>query len=46
MFRTITVGSCHSIQGLMVGQLPDGRIVIRLDGRTYAGHPVPSALAA
>lgn len=46
MFRTITVGSCVSIQGLVIGQLPDGRVVIRLDGRTYAGHPVPRALAA
>ncbi len=46
MLRTITIGSCVSIQGLMVAQLPDGRIVIRVDDKTFAGFPVPPRIAA
>ena len=46
MLRTITIGSCVSIQGLMVAKLADGKIVIRVDDKTYAGYPVPSMRAA
>ena len=46
MLRTITIGSCVSIQGLMVAKLADGKIVIRVDDKTYAGYPVPSIRAA
>jgi hypothetical protein len=46
MLRTITVGSCLSIQGLLVGKTPDGRLIVRVDGKTYAGTPVPSLRAA
>ncbi len=41
MLRTITLGSCVSVQGLVVGQNPDGRLVIRVDEKLFVGHPVP-----
>ncbi|MCC5975792.1 MAG: hypothetical protein JJT81_17325 [Rubellimicrobium sp.] len=40
MFRTIVIGSCVSIQGLLVRTLTDGRVVIQVDGKTYEGVPV------
>jgi len=40
MLRTITIGSCVSVQGLLVRQLNDGRIVIRVGDRMYQGKPV------
>ncbi len=40
MLRTISLGSCVSVQGLMVGQLADGKIVIKVDDKTFVGHPV------
>lgn len=43
MLRTITQGSAILIQGIFVRSLPDGRIVIKLDDRTYAGLPVTKA---
>jgi hypothetical protein len=46
MLRTITVGSCVSIQGLVVGKMPDGKLIIRVDDRTYVGTPVPPLRAA
>jgi hypothetical protein len=44
MLRTISIGSCVSIQGLMVGQLANGKIKIVVDDKTYVGTPV-SAMA-
>jgi len=43
MLRTIQIGSCMSVQGLLVRQLDDGRIVIRVDDRLYQGVPVTKA---
>lgn len=40
MLRTIQIGSCMSVQGLLVRQLDDGRIVIRVDDRLYQGVPI------
>ena len=40
MLRTITVGSCVSIQGIFVRKLSDGKIVVRVGEKTYAGQPV------
>ena len=42
MLRTITVGSCVSIQGLLVKQLADGKMVVRVDDKTFVGYPVTS----
>ena len=40
MLRTISVGTCVSIQGWFVGQLADGKIVVKVDDKTFAGYPV------
>jgi hypothetical protein len=31
------------VQGLMVSQLADGKIVIKVDDKTFVGYPVASA---
>lgn len=43
MLRTITLGSCVSVQGLVVGQLADGKIIVRVDEKNFIGFPVPMA---
>ncbi|WP_375229395.1 hypothetical protein [Roseobacter sp. S98] len=40
MLRTITIGSAVSVQGIFVRDLPDGRIVVKVDDDTYTGKPV------
>ncbi len=40
MIRTIQIGSCVQVQGLFVCQLEDGKIVVRVDERTFTGKPV------
>ncbi len=46
MLRTILVGSCVSVQGLLVGKLADGNIVVRVDDKTFVGKPVPTIRTA
>ncbi|MEH7828624.1 hypothetical protein [Gemmobacter denitrificans] len=40
MLRTITLGSCVSVQGLVVGNTPDGKLMVRVDDKTFVGYPV------
>lgn len=40
MIKTIRYGNHHTIQGEYVKELPDGRIVVRLDGQDYVGKEV------
>ena len=40
MLRTINVGSCVSVQGLLVAQLNNGKVVIEVDHKRYTGYPV------
>ena len=40
MLGTIAVGTCVSIQGLVIAHLADGKIVVRVDDKTFAGYPV------
>ncbi|MEM9438151.1 MAG: hypothetical protein AAGA15_14025 [Pseudomonadota bacterium] len=40
MIRTITVGSCVSIQGTFVRNIENGNIEVRVGGQTYSGRPV------
>ena len=40
MLKTITLGSCVSIQGTFVRSLPDGRIAVKVGRNIYEGHPV------
>ena len=46
MLRTIVVGSCVSVHGLMVGQMSDGKIMVKVDDKTFVGVPVPVVRAA
>jgi hypothetical protein len=40
MLRTIQIGSCVSVQGLLVKQLDNGRVIVRVGDRTFEGVPV------
>ena len=40
MLRTITLRSCVFIQGLQIGQLPNGKIIIRVDDKYFTGMPI------
>ncbi|MFP5481291.1 MAG: hypothetical protein ACLGIE_16635 [Alphaproteobacteria bacterium] len=46
MLRTITIGSSLQVQGVLVRCLPDGRITVRVDGKLFTGHPIPTYRAA
>ena len=46
MLRTISIGSCVSVQGIVVGQTPDGKMIVRVDEKTYVGTPVSQMKAA
>lgn len=46
MLRTITVGSCVSIQGLVVKTLADGKVVVKVDEKLFVGYPVSKVRAA
>lgn len=39
MIRTITIGSCVSIQGVFLRALEDGRIAVRSGTKTWIGQP-------
>ncbi len=43
MFRTITVGSCVTIQGQYVRDSDNGRVVIRVGKDLFVGKPVGRA---
>ena len=40
MLRTIAIGTCVSVQGIVVGQTPDGKLMVRVDEKTFIGTPV------
>lgn len=43
MLKTIIVGSCMSVQGILEKTLPDGRICVRVGNRVFTGLPVLKA---
>jgi hypothetical protein len=43
MLRTIVLGSCVSVQGIVVGQMADGKVIVRVDERNFVGFPLPVA---
>ncbi|WP_281496050.1 hypothetical protein [Marivita sp. S6314] len=43
MLKTIIVGSCMSVQGILEKTLPDGRVSVRVGNRVYTGLPVMRA---
>ena len=46
MIRTITIGSCISVQGVFERQQANGNIVVRVGSKTYEGKPVVPGLKA
>lgn len=40
MLRTVTIGSCVSIQGIFIKALTNGLIRIKVGDNTYDGRPV------
>lgn len=40
MLRTITLGSCVSVQGTFVHAIPDGRIAVKVNNTVYSGTPI------
>lgn len=40
MLRTITIGSCISVQGTFIRAMPDGRIAVQVDNTVFSGVPV------
>ena len=45
MLRTITIGTCVSIQGLFVRSFPDGHIAVRVGSMIFKGTPVQETAA-
>jgi hypothetical protein len=43
MLRTIIIGTCIQVQGTFVRALADGRIIVSVDDRDFAGMPVTAA---
>lgn len=39
MFKTLTIGSCVSVQGRLVRNLADGRIVVAVGNKQFTGYP-------
>ncbi|KUJ77941.1 hypothetical protein AVO45_08185 [Ruegeria marisrubri] len=44
MLRTITLGSCVLVQGMLVRKWPDGRVSVRVGDKIFRGHPVKKAV--
>lgn len=45
MLRTIRIGSCHMVQGILVAALANGKIAVRVGQDVFEGYPVTSAAA-
>ena len=43
MLRTIILGTCVQVQGNFVRALSDGRIVVSVGDRIFAGQPINAA---
>ncbi len=46
MLKTITVGTCVSVQGTFVRALPNGKVEVRVGEKLFAGTPVSQTAAA
>ncbi|MEP2919602.1 hypothetical protein [Sulfitobacter sp.] len=40
MLRTITLGTCVSVQGTFVRAMPDGKIAVQVDNTIFSGVPI------
>jgi len=45
MLRTIIIGTCVSIQGVLERTLSNGMLVVRVGDKTYTGRAVDSVKA-
>ena len=45
MLTTIAIGTCVSIQGMLVKRLANGHVVVRDGDRIYSGRPVDTKAA-
>ena len=43
MLRTIIIGTCVQVQGTFVRALNDGRIVVSVGDRDFAGQPISAS---
>ncbi|MFY0633556.1 MAG: hypothetical protein JXQ91_07075 [Vannielia sp.] len=43
---TIVLGSCVSVQGQLVKELPDGKVMIRVGDKLYRGVPASKVATA
>jgi hypothetical protein len=43
VLKTIIIGSCMSVQGILEKTLPDGRISVRVGNRIFTGLPVATS---
>ncbi len=43
MLRTIILGTCVQVHGTFVRALSDGRIVVSVGDRDFAGQPISAA---
>lgn len=46
MLRTITIGTCISVQGTFVGNTADGKIIVSVGEKQFVGRPVAGAAVA
>jgi hypothetical protein len=46
MLRTIAIGEHVSVQGLLVGNTADGRVMIKVGDKIFTGFPVNTVRAA
>ncbi len=42
MIKTIEIGSCVLVQGLVVRDLPNGQVAVRVGEQTFVGRAVPT----
>ncbi|WGH77210.1 hypothetical protein [Jannaschia ovalis] len=40
MLKTVTIGSCLSIQGIFVQMLTDGLMQVQVGSRIFTGRPI------
>lgn len=45
MLRTITLGSCVSVQGVFVKSLANGKVLVRVGQNLYEGNPISGKTA-
>lgn len=45
MVKTITIGTCISVQGTFIKALKNGKVVVQVGQRLFEGEPVVSKAA-